>query len=124
MKVLGYSWLGVRTGYFDAAVRFFAETLDLPLAARDDLRDFAMFRLPSGQLVEIFGPRDTQHDFMTAPVAGFEVEDVRAARRELEAQGVEFVTEVMNWGGGAASTYFRGPDGHLYELWRPGADSR
>ena len=121
LQVLGYSWLGVRTDNFDAAVRFFAATLDLPLATRDEDRDFALFRLPSGQLVEIFGPRDAWHDFMTAPVAGFEVADVRAARAELATRGVPFATPVRDWGGGAASTYFRDPDGHLFELWQRGA---
>ena len=124
MRISAYSWAGVPTADFAAAMRFFGEVLGLPLAGRDEARDFAVFRLPSGQLLEVFGPREAWHRFLTGPVLGFEVEDVRAARRDLEVQGVEFVTDVMDWGGGAASTYFRGPDGHLYELWRPGADAR
>jgi catechol 2,3-dioxygenase-like lactoylglutathione lyase family enzyme len=119
MHVSGYSWAGVRTEDFAAALQFFGDVLGLPLADRDDSKDFAQFRLPSGQLFEIFGPRDGWHKFLQSPVLGFEVESVRSARREMEAAGVEFVTEVRDWAGGQASSYFRGPDGHIYELWQP-----
>jgi catechol 2,3-dioxygenase-like lactoylglutathione lyase family enzyme len=49
------------------------------------------------------------------PVAGFLVDDVPAARAELEAAGVELVgpiesSEDFVW------QYFRAPDGNLYEL--------
>ena len=51
------------------------------------------------------------------PVLGFQVDDVRSARSELESRGVEFVTDVFGdesegW------TYFRGPDSYVYELWQ------
>jgi catechol 2,3-dioxygenase-like lactoylglutathione lyase family enzyme len=120
MRITGYTWAGVRVDDFGTAVRFFADVLGLPLEQRDDEGDFAAFRLPSGQTFEVFGPRDAQHGFMTCPVLGFEVEDVRAARVELEARGVQFVTDVMDWSGGIASSYFRGPDGHLFEIWQRG----
>jgi len=45
------------------------------------------------------------------------VEDVRAARKELESRGVEFVTDVVG-NESEAWTYFHGPDGYLYELWQ------
>jgi hypothetical protein len=45
------------------------------------------------------------------------VEDVRAAKGELEARGVEFVTDVEGTES-EAWAYFRGPDGYLYELWQ------
>jgi hypothetical protein len=43
--------------------------------------------------------------------------DVRAARKELESRGVEFVTDV-DGNESEAWTYFHGPDGYLYELWQ------
>ena len=55
---------------------------------------------------------------MACPVLGFEVADVPEAREELKAMGVEFVTEVREQSG-AKWCYFRGPDGHLYEIWQP-----
>jgi catechol 2,3-dioxygenase-like lactoylglutathione lyase family enzyme len=120
MRVKGYSWMGVRTENFGTAVDFFANVLGITPEQRNTRAGFALFRLPSGQILEIFGPEDEWHDFINCPVVGFELENVSEARRELEEKGVEFVTEVMQWGGGAESTYFRGPDDHLYELYRPG----
>jgi hypothetical protein len=42
---------------------------------------------------------------------------LKGARKELESQGVEFATNIE--GDDSESwTYFRGPDGFLYELWQ------
>jgi len=73
--------------------------------------------MPSGQLFEVFGSKSPYYELHACPVLGFQVEDVRAARRELESAGVEFVTDVFGdeleaW------TYFVGPDSYVYELWQ------
>ncbi len=126
MRILGYSWMGIYAEDFEAAISFFAKKLGLPLEWREQDTDFAAFRLPSGQLFEVCGPRwaATHEEYngvhpTTSPILGFEVEDVEAAREELMRRGVEFVTEAVDWGGGAASAKFRGPDGQFYEVWRP-----
>jgi hypothetical protein len=51
---------------------------------------FAVFDLASGDRIEVMSQdNDTPpHD---APVAGFLVDEVSAARTELEAEGIEFV---------------------------------
>ncbi len=54
---------------------------------------------------------------MLAEFWAFQVEDLRAARKELESRGVEFVTDV-DGNESEAWTYFRGPDGYLYDLWQ------
>ncbi len=119
MRIAGFSWAGVRTDDFAGTVRFFADVLGLPLVYREDDRAVALFQLPSGQIFEVFGPQNQWYDLHARPVLGFEVTDVHTVRQELEAQGVEFVTEVTESPDGAAWTYFRGPDGNLYELQRP-----
>ena len=123
MRILGYSWVGIVTEDFEDTIRFFTENLGLPLTRRDDEAQFAHFRLPSGQLFEVFGPNNVYAGVhpSTSPVVGFEVEDVEAAREELAHRGVEFVTEVEeeDSGEGASWVYLRGPDGQLYELQTP-----
>ena len=64
-------------------------------------------------------PGDPYYEFFgehaTGPVPLFEVDDVHAARLELEAAGVEIVGEPgrdSNW----EWIHFRAPDGNLYEL--------
>jgi catechol 2,3-dioxygenase-like lactoylglutathione lyase family enzyme len=115
MRVLGYDWAGVRTADLKSTERFFAEVLGLSLLHRGE--GLVQFEMPSGQLFEVFGLESRFYRFHTCPVLGFQVEDVRTARKELESEGVEFVSEV-DGNESEAWTYFKGPDGYLYELWQ------
>ena len=56
--------------------------------------------------------------FEDAPVAGFLVDDVAAARAELEQlEGVEFIGPIHDDGGfGNQWSHFRAPDGQVYEV--------
>ncbi|HLZ70839.1 MAG TPA: VOC family protein [Dehalococcoidia bacterium] len=119
MEVQRIRWAGVRTHDFASTVRFFSEVMGLSPNQTDTTRMAAGFRLPSGQQFEVFGPASRYFPLHGCPVLGFEVDDVHAARRELEAAGVEFVSEVIEEPSGEAWTYFRGPDGVLYELTQP-----
>ena len=115
MRVLGYTWAGVRTTDMKSTTRFFSELLGLSLIHESDA--LAQFEMPSGQLFEVFSPKSRYYELHAHPVLAFQVEDVRSARKELEAQGVEFVAAVEGQQS-EAWTYFRGPDGYLYELWQ------
>jgi hypothetical protein len=75
--------------------------------------------LPSGDRVQVFAPRDPYFEFFrehaSGPVALFEVDDVRRARSELDAAGLEVIGEIerdSNW----EWLHFRAPDGRLYAL--------
>jgi predicted enzyme related to lactoylglutathione lyase len=130
VRILGYSWAGIHTENFEAAIRFFTEKLGLLLTYRAEDTDFALFRLPSGQLFEVFGPNSedyaaTREEYAgvhpaSCPIVGFEVEDVEAAREQLVERGVEFIHEVR-WSeeGDSSWATFRGPDGQLLQVWRP-----
>jgi hypothetical protein len=74
-----------------------------------------VFRLPDGDEFQLFGPENDDLPFADQPVAAFLVDDVPAARAELEAKGVAFIGET-EISGDAAWTYFRAPDGRVYEL--------
>jgi catechol 2,3-dioxygenase-like lactoylglutathione lyase family enzyme len=115
MRVLGYTWAGVRTSDLESAARFFSDVLGLSLIHQG--KDLVQFETPSGQLFEVFGSESRYYQLHTCPVLGFQVENVREARKELESRGVEFVTEVQG-DESEAWAYFRGPDGYLYELWQ------
>jgi len=115
MRVLGYTWAGVRTADLTSTAHFFADVLGLSLIREG--RGMVQFELPSGQLFEVFGSESRYYQLHACPVLAFQVEDLRAARTELEFRGVEFVTAV-DGDESEAWTYFRGPDGYLYELWQ------
>jgi len=115
MHVLGYTWAGVRTTDLRSTARFFADILGLSLIHEGD--GLVQFETASGQLFEVFGSESRYYQLHACPVLAFQVEDVRAARNELEARGVEFVTGV-DGNETEAWAYFRGPDGYLYEIWQ------
>jgi predicted enzyme related to lactoylglutathione lyase len=113
MKVSALTWAGTRTDRFDATVRFFEEVMGIEL--EETQAGFASFRTQEGDKFEVFGPEDTDHDFMTCPVVGFGVDDIESARAELEGAGVEFIGPTQREGDHAWA-HFRGPDGHVYEI--------
>jgi len=115
MKALGLAWLGVPTDDFEGTVSFFRDVLGLAVERQDG--DFAILRLPDGEVVEVFGPsRRGAEQFSSGPVVGFLVEDVRGAREEMEARGVEFIGPVHTGDAGVAWSHFRGPGGSVFEI--------
>jgi catechol 2,3-dioxygenase-like lactoylglutathione lyase family enzyme len=115
MRVVGYTWAGVRTADLQSTARFFGDLLGLSVVQEG--KGMVQFEMPSGQLFEVFGKESPFHPLHACPVLAFQVEDVRVAKKELESRGVQFVTEVEG-NESEAWTYFRGPDGYLYELWQ------
>ena len=115
MRVLGYTWAGVRTADLKATAHFFADIMGMSLVHEG--KAMVQFEMPSGQIFEVFGSADRYYQLHACPVLAFQVEDVRVAKGELEARGVQFVTDIDSYGA-EAWTYFRGPDGYLYELWQ------
>jgi catechol 2,3-dioxygenase-like lactoylglutathione lyase family enzyme len=114
MKVTKLTWAGTRTDRFDATVEFFGSAMGMELADRQE--GFAAFRLPDGGKFEVFGPPESDHDFFTTgPVVGFGVDDVDAARAELERAGAKFIGPVRGEGDYKWS-HFYGPDGNVYEI--------
>ena len=113
MQVKGIVWLGTRTDRFEDMVQFARDVLGLRQVLYKE--DFAVFDLPNHDRLEIFGPSDVDHTFMTGPVAGFLVEDVETARTELEEKGIQFIGPV-HVDHGYSWSHFRAPDGHVYEI--------
>lgn len=114
MRIRGLVWLGATTERFDEMCSFLERVLGLERVI--DEPGFAAYQLPDTSLVEVFHPSSRyaeHHD--GRPVAGFLVDDVAAARAELEAAGVELVGPIES-SEGFAWQYFRGPDGNLYEV--------
>lgn len=118
--IKGLNWVGIRTERFVELVTFYRDSMRLEVDHEED--DFVVFKLPDGSKVEVFGPSDQDHlHFNTGPVAGFDVDDVEAARTRLEAGGAEFLGPIQQWEPtGEAWSHFRAPDGNVYELTQKG----
>jgi predicted enzyme related to lactoylglutathione lyase len=114
MRVIGVVWVGTRTDKFDETMAFFRDVLGVPL---DEVEpDFAWSRMPNTSQLEVFGPRNTEHDhFTTGPVPEFLVEDLAAALEELRDAGVEILGE-PHVEGTDGWLHFRAPDGNVYGL--------
>ena len=52
----------------------------------------------------------------SAPIVSFTVDDVAQSRRELERRQVAFVAPIFRTKQGWGWTYFRAPDGQVYQL--------
>ena len=113
--MLGYTWAGVRTSDLNSSSRFFSDVLGLRRV--HDGKGLVRFDSPSGRLFEIFGSESRYYQIHNCTVVGFQIEDVRAVKHEMESKGIEFMNAVFG-NDKEAWAYFRGPDGYLYEIWQ------
>jgi catechol 2,3-dioxygenase-like lactoylglutathione lyase family enzyme len=113
--VTGTDFITVAARDYEAAARFYGEVLGLPFAKR-------WGRMPAGEFEtgtltiavmqsDAFGLefRPNNH-----PIA-LRVDDVAAARAELEARGVRFKGEIID-SGVCHQTFFEDPDGNVLGL--------
>ena len=117
MHVRRIAWVGLPTDRYDDMVRLLRDVMGLRVEFAED--QTAELSLPNDGRVQVFGPGHAYHDFFrgqaSGPVVLFEVDDVHAARSELETAGVELIGAIEHdreweW------LHFRAPDGNLYEL--------
>ena len=122
MRVKGIHWLGICAADWNATVAFYRDVLGLEVRAegvQSDPRDagarFIELRAENDDFVEIFGRDLGDRALFRTPMVGFLVDDVAAARAEMEGRGVTFLGPV---GRGARWewSYFRSPDGHVHQL--------
>jgi catechol 2,3-dioxygenase-like lactoylglutathione lyase family enzyme len=118
MVVKGIRWLGVQTDRYDEMRSFALDVLGLRLVG--EANDFVAVKAANGDIVEVFGPNGPQpgHQFaVNRVVAGFLVDEIEAAREELErSSGIELLGELHVMENGYAWQHFRAPDGQVYEL--------
>jgi catechol 2,3-dioxygenase-like lactoylglutathione lyase family enzyme len=119
LVVKAIRWLGVRTDRFDEMRSFVLDILGLRLVGESN--EFLETQAANGDRVEVFGgpyaPQPGYQFAVNRVVAGFLVDDIDAAREELEGvTGVELLGELEVMENGYAWQHFRAPDGQVYEL--------
>lgn len=121
LHVKSVSLIGVQTDAYDEMVRFYREVMGLDVDYEGE--DLTEFILPNRDVLVVYGPKyKDERPYRTGPVPAFFVEDVPAARAEMEAAGVGFVGSTDTWDGWWYAL-FRAPDGNLYRIMtRPEAD--
>jgi predicted enzyme related to lactoylglutathione lyase len=120
--VTGVDFVAVPTRDYEAAAKFYGEVLGLPFRKR-------WGKMPGGEFdagpltialmqSEAFGQEFAPHSL---PIE-FHVEDFEAAKAELEARGVEFVTDTID-SGVCWQAIFRDPEGNslaIHHRYAPG----
>jgi hypothetical protein len=122
VNIKGIVVVGTYTNRHQETVQFFRDVLQL--TPEHDDPGFTNFRLPDTGKIEVLGPAHehghgdhTGHErFTTAPVPGFLVDDIVAARDELVAAGVELLGPLLGDPEVNAWQHFRAPDGNVYSL--------
>jgi catechol 2,3-dioxygenase-like lactoylglutathione lyase family enzyme len=120
MEVRGIVWHGTRPApdRYDEMVTLVRDVMGLKVGLDEPFS--LVLDSENGDAFEIFKPNDEAHEVYAHPAIGFLVDDVAAARSEMEAAGIEFIGEVYagdfpeTWGD--AWSHFRAPDGFVYCL--------
>ena len=113
--VTGVDFICVPTQNFDAAVDFYENTLGLERSKQ--WGDMPGMEFETGSLTiavmqsDAFGVEFAPHPH---PIE-FHVDDVAAARQELESRGVEFQGEILD-SGVCHQTFFADPDGNALAI--------
>ena len=82
MKLTVKTTAGIRTSSFLNAVLFLTDVLRLEMIRYDQEKEFARFKLPSGQILEVFGSKNIWHPFTTPPDWEVIVADIRHRKEE------------------------------------------
>jgi catechol 2,3-dioxygenase-like lactoylglutathione lyase family enzyme len=131
MRITGIDWILAPTRNFQQSVTFFRDVMGMtvtddgiPVTDTQFCR-YAQFKMPNGVVLEIVEPNETLARLYHSPIVSITVDDVAQARRELESRQIEFLTPILDTRQGSGWTYFRAPDGNVYQLQGPyGSPSR
>jgi predicted enzyme related to lactoylglutathione lyase len=113
--VTGTDFVAVPTKDYEAAAKFYGEVLGLPFGKRWGNMPAGEFE--TGNLTiaimqsDAFGQEFKPH---SAPLA-LRVDDVAAAKAELESRGVEFTTDIID-SGVCHQAIFQDPDGNTLDI--------
>ena len=113
--VTGVDFVCVPTKDYDAAAKFYGEVLGLPFSKR--WGDMPAGEFETGNLtIAVWEPEAFRQEFQLhkSPIA-LRVDDVEAARSELESKGVEFKGETID-SGVCHQAIFEDPDGNVLDL--------
>lgn len=120
MRVKGLEWAGAISNNYEASQNFLSAKMGLSLQFEAKKHVISHFRLPSGQLLELYGPGNRQRRYekfrwFDGLVLGFEVANLETAYQEMVDRGVHFIHGIETWKSEAWSM-FLGPQNKLFQI--------
>jgi len=113
--ITGTDFVYVPTRDFERAVEFYGDTLGLPCSARYGSRPGAEFETGNLTLAVIEAEAFGIEFHLNRNAIALHVEDIEAARTELESRGVEFAADTLDTSV-CHMAFFRDPDGNSLML--------
>jgi catechol 2,3-dioxygenase-like lactoylglutathione lyase family enzyme len=111
----GVDFVGIPTRNLEQAVEFYGQTLGLPCSVHMPERNFAEFETGNLTINLMHAEKmGLKHTTFENPLA-LHVDDVAAARAELEGRGVTFDIDTFDTGV-CHMAFFRDPDGNALML--------
>jgi predicted enzyme related to lactoylglutathione lyase len=113
--ITGVDFIGLPTHDLETAVAFYGETLGLPRSAYRPDRHHAEFETGNLTINVMNAERmGLRHVVNTNPIA-LHVDDVAAARADMEARGIQFTMDTLDTGV-CHMAFFADPDGNALML--------
>ena len=113
--ITGVDFVTVPTDAFDASIAFYGETLGLPCIERYGRMPGAEFQAGNLTLAVMEAKAFGQEFRPNCMPIALQVDDVEAARRQLEAAGVTFIMDTID-SGICHQALFTDPDGNPLAL--------
>ena len=118
------------TRNFEQSVAFFRDIMGIAVVEEGvpvtdtQFSRYAQIRMPNGVVLEVVEPKEGVAHLYDAPVVSITVDDVAQARCELENRQIVFESPIFDTREGWGWTYFRAPDGMVYQLQGPYGEKR
>ena len=127
MRVTSIDWAGALSANYEASQNFLSERLGLPLQFEAKKSVVSHFRLPSGQLLELYGPSEQYraHEkfrWFDGHALGFEVDNLEAAYQQMVDRDVRFIHAIETWKEDSWCM-FLGPENKLFQIQESGPRS-
>ena len=113
--VTGVDFVGIPTRDLERAVAFYGETLGIPMSVHMPERNFAEFETGNLTLNLMNAEKMGLKHATVENAIALHVDDVHAARKQLEEQGVEFVMDTFDTSV-CHMAFFHDPDGNALML--------